>query len=47
MSETDAERSRAYLEFIRPSHLAKPFERSELVFTVASFAKLIFAQRRS
>jgi len=27
------------------SHLAKPFERSELVFTVASFAKLIFAQR--
>lgn len=29
------------------SHLAKPFERSELVFTVASFAKLIFAQRRS
>jgi PAS domain S-box-containing protein len=28
------------------SHLAKPFERSELVFTVASFAKLIFAQRR-
>jgi PAS domain S-box-containing protein len=35
---------------IRPgfqSHLAKPFERSELVFTVASFAKLIFAQRRS
>jgi CheY-like chemotaxis protein len=29
------------------SHLAKPFERSELVFTVASFAKLILAQRRS
>ena len=29
------------------SHLAKPFERSELVFTVASFAKLIFAQRQS
>jgi CheY-like chemotaxis protein len=29
------------------SHLPKPFERSELVFTVASFAKLNFAQRRS